>query len=300
MKKILVILLLLVLGQQAVKAQITDLPDNLRSSRIDSLLYDVLFADDELSRLLGLDKNFQFLYFRANYDTRTTFAGREIGDNQYNLSGQLYYMHSVGIYAGVSGSWYSQFDPGYRATVLSLGYSKGLQRLKFFRYRISYDYYLFNNNIPDFDPLYTSSINSGFTLRSKSVGTSFDASLLLGDDVSSQFNWAAYAYINLIKLGGFNKIRLEPEASMYFGTEAAAFLLGEVYVDPETNEEYDIYYQDKFGLLNIQFQLPLSLNLKNFDLRFSYIYNLTRQAGDAFDYPETSSFRLSLSYLFNL
>lgn len=300
MKKIFLILFLAFLSGQQLYAQKPESLDEARMARIDSLLNDLLFGEDVSAYAQGLKQNFQFLYFRANYDTKTYFAGREIGNDQYNLSGQLFYMHSNGIFAGVSGSWYSQLDPGYRTTVLTLGYGKGLKNAKFLRYRFSYDYYLFNNDDPDFDPLYTSGLNTGITLKSKSLGTRFDAAFLLGKEVSTQLSWDFYAYLNLVKLGKYDKIRLEPEVSLSFGTEAAAFSLSEVLVDPVTNDVYDTYYEDVFGLLNVQLILPLNITYRNFDFEVSYQYNLPRTQGDALSYPESSSFRLSLGYMFSL
>ncbi len=288
------------LAAVSVKAQNPVVTDELRIARVDSLLDDLFFGDEELTGLFTEKKNYQFLYWRANYDSRTFFAGREIGSNQYNLSGQMYYLNSNGIFAGVSGAWYSQLDPGYRTTILTLGFGKGLKKAKFFRYRLAYDYYLFNNDDPDFDPLYTSSLTAGITLKSKSLGTRFNSTFLLGKEVSTQLSWNTYAYLNLVKLGKYDKIRLEPQVLFYFGTESAEFLLNEVLIDPLTNIEYTSYYKDVFGLMNVQLQLPLNITLKNFDFEAAWIYNLPRTMGDGMSYPENSFFRVSIGYILSL
>lgn len=300
MKKFIAVCLLGLLFGADLFAQRPEIMDEVRVARIDSLIDDLFFGDELQAFVPEVSKNYQFLYFRTNYDSRTYFAGREIGDEQYNLSGQLFYMHSNGIFAGISGSWYSQLDPGYRTTVLTLGFGKGLKKASFLRYRFSYDYFLFHQDDPDFDPLYTSSLNTGMTLKSKSLGTRLDASFLLGKEVSAQLSWDAYAYLNLVKLGKYDKIRLEPEVSLYFATETAAFSLSEVLIDPVTNEVTGAYYEDTFGLLNIQLSLPLNITFHNFDLELSYQYNLPRTQGNVIDYPESSSFRLSLGYMFSL
>ena len=300
MKRVVVLLILVVFVGQVVKAQSTDITEKLREASIDSLLNDVILDDDYLNSLFKAKKNFQFLYWRSNYDSKTFFAGREIGDQQYSLSGQLFYMHSKGIYAGVSGAWYSQLDPGYRTTVLTVGYGNGLKKLKFFRYRLSYDYFLFNNDDPDFEPIYTSGLNTGITLKSKNLGTRMNLYFLLGKETGKNFSWDAYGYINVVRLRHYNKIRLEPQVSLFWGSEAVEYQLSEILIDPLTNMEYDSYYKDEFGLMNIQFQLPLSVKIKNFDFQASYIYNLPQTMNEGFSYPETSFFRISLGYIFSL
>jgi len=284
----------------AAVAQQPDILENEKISRIDSLLNDVLFGDDDLYSLFNQKQNFQFIYAGTNFNSKTYFAGREIGSDQYNISGQLYYMHSKGFFAGVSGSWYSQLDPGYRTTTLTAGFGRGLKKASFFRYRASFSYFMFNVDDPDFDPLYSSSLNAGITLKSKTVGTRLDGTLLMGQEVGQQLSWDVYAYLNLIKFGRFDYLRLEPEVSLFWGSEAAEFLLNEAYFDEITQTEISTYYKDVFGLLNIQLQLPLSLSWKSFDLEVSYNYNLPQTVSDSYGYPNSSYFRISLGYIFNL
>ena len=282
-------------------AQETDqITDRFEDARIDSLFNDLFYGDDGFFQVPTLKKNYELIYFRTNYDSRTFFAGREIGEQQYNLSSQLYYLHSRGIFLGMSGAWYSQLDPGYRTTVFSLGFSKALKKHKFFRYRLSYDYYLFNSGDVDYDPLYTSGANAGITLKSSSLGTRFNASFLLGKEVGTQLSWDLYGKIKLIKLGTYDNISFDPELSLYFGSEAVEFQLNEVLIDPETNLEYSSYYEDVFGLMNVQIELPLSVVYKSFDIEASWVHNFPQSMDDQIGYLESSFFRFSLGYFFNL
>jgi hypothetical protein len=180
MQKFISPLILFIFLTVHTAAQKPDITDRFREARIDSLLEDLFFSDDEPGKLLLPQKNYQFLYARTSYDSRTFFAGREIGADQYNLTGQLFYLNTNGLFAGVSGAWYSQLDPGYRTTVLTLGFSKDLKKMNFIRYRISYDYFLYNNGNSDFDPLFTSSATTGLTLKSKSLGTRVNSTFSTG------------------------------------------------------------------------------------------------------------------------
>lgn len=299
MRKAVILLLLTFLSFQS-NAQRLDIMDKERVERVDSLLSDILFEDDDLMDLFDVKQNFHFLYLSSSWSNRTYYAGRENGDYQSNLSGQLYYMSSSGFFAGLSGSWYSQLDPNYRSTILTVGYGKGLKKHPFLRYRFSADYFLFHVNDPEFDPIYNSSFNAGITIKNQSLGTRFDGSLLVGQEVGQQFSWNTYGYVYLTKFGKYNYLRLEPEVSLFFGSEAAEFLLNEAYFDPSTNEEVDTFYRDVFTLLNTQLRLPISLNWGNFDMQLSYIYNIPRTVGDSESYPNTSYIRFSLGYIFSL
>lgn len=301
MRKIsfLFVILAVLLSFQAI-AQHPKILDEDRLARVDSLLNDVLFGDDDLMDQFKQKQNFQFLYVSTNWSNRTYYAGRENGNHQSNLSGQIYYMHSAGFFAGISGSWYSQLDPNYRSTILSAGYGKSAKKHPFFHYRVSADYFIFNVTNPDFDPIYTSSLNAGVTFKNKKLGTRIDGSLLVGQELGQQISLNTFAYLYLARFGKFNYLRLEPEVSLFFGSEAAEFLLNEAYVDPSTSTQVDSYYKDVFTLLNTQLRLPLNLNWQNFDLQLSYRYNIPRTAGDGEPYSNTSYFGISMGYIFSL
>ena len=299
MKQIILVALILMFSFQ-LKAQKNELQEEIYENRLDSLIEDVVFGDDELSYLFGLKDNMQFLYMRTSYDSRTFYAGREIGENLYNMTGQLYYLNSNGLFAGLAGAWYDQIDPAYQITVLSLGYSKGLKKAKFFRYRASFDYYLYHNNDPDFDPTYTSGLNLGTTFKSKSVGTRLNASFLLGDNIGKHLSADLYAHLTLLKFGHYNKLRLEPEISFYFGTESVALNGYDNLTNLIEGDLSNSAYTDEFGLMNTQLEIPLSLTYKGFDIDISWTHNFPRSLDPNLLYPENSFISFSVGYIFNL
>ncbi len=292
--------LVCLVGMNWVTLAQKEIPFDIQESRIDSVIND-LFLEEEVD-LLGLVKetnNYQFLYWRANYDSKTFYAGREIGFDQYNLSSQLFYLHSMGFYAGLAGAWYSDLDPGYRTTVLSFGYGKGLKnKLKFLRYRASFDLFFYNNNDPDFEPVYTSSLNLGASLKSKIVSSRFDATFLLGKEIGTQLNWDIYSKITLLKFGKYNKLQFEPEISFFFGSETVEYDLSTYLQDQFDEPTY--YYEDVFGLLNTQLALPLSLSVGSFDFELTWKKNLPRTMDYAYDYDDSSFISFSVGYIFNL
>lgn len=300
LKQWLIIVGVLGTAQALWAQQPTDIFDEVYTDRVDSLLNDVFFGDEEWSYLVEPRKHYQFLYWRSNFDSGTYFAGREIGEQQNNLSGQLYYLHSLGFYAGVSGAWYSQLDPGYRTTVLTAGYANGPQKMSFFRYRLAFDYFLYHDDDPDFDPAYSGGINTGMTLKSKHAGVRVDAYHLLGDDFKTSLTVDGYSSWRILRLGTYDRVSLEPEVSLFWGAELVEYQLNEVLIDPETNIIYDRYFEDTFGLMNIQLEIPLNIRYKQFDIEASWIHNFPHSMQDGLTYPESSFFRFSVGYLFNL
>lgn len=122
---------------------------------------------------------------------------------------------------------------------------------------------------------------------------------LLGKEAGASFSWDAYSSIHLLCLSTYDKIRLEPQA-FYFGSEVAEYQLNDMLIDPLTNTGYSSYYKDEFGLMNIQFKLPLNINYKNFDIEAAWIYNMPQTMNDGFSYSNNSVLRFSIGYIFSL
>lgn len=266
-------------------------------SELDSLIDEILVHDDDLNNLHDLidgTKKYHFLYMNTGFNNKTLFAGREIGDNMYNLSGQLYYFISNGFYLGAAGTWYSQMDPGYQTTAISAGYSNGKPK---FRYRISYSRYIYS--ISDFDPQISNSVNMGITLKSKKSGTRADYTANFGKSFSSSLSLDLYTKINLVKMNRYDKLTFEPQVSFYYGTDEIETL---VTNGRQGMPGYTSYYEtnEKFGLLNTEIELPVYFSYKDLLLGISYTYNFTHSLDDVYDYPNTHIFGFTLGYIFTL
>ncbi|MFA5300323.1 MAG: hypothetical protein WC389_19225, partial [Lutibacter sp.] len=141
MKKYLTILLW-ISGLFFVQAQ-----ESTKEKEIDDLI-DELFREDELiNELTASISNFQFLYVSATYNSDTYFSGRDIGIAQYNITPQITYAHSNGIFASLSGIYYSEFVPKWDVTVATVGFSKNIDAKKLFKYAISYSKYFYTEDI---------------------------------------------------------------------------------------------------------------------------------------------------------
>lgn len=281
------ILLIFILSTTLLNAQENE-------ARIDSLIDEIFEEKKDLYDLLDGNVNYHFIYLNTNFNNKTLFAGRELGDNLYNLSGQLYYFVSNGLFLGASGAWYSQMDPSYRMTTLSAGYSNGNNEL---RYRGSYARYVFS--LTNFEPNYSNSLNVGATYKIRNIGARADYTFLFGNETDHQISFDLFSKIKLIDLGGYDKIRFEPEVSFYFGSET-------VETDSGTGDINNPFYvptyvqNDVFGLMNVQIDLPISIAYKDFMFDVSYTYNFPISLDKLYSYSNTSLVTISLGYIFSL
>lgn len=272
-----------------------------QTDRIDSLLNEVLFQDDGLMEILSSAENFQFLYSRMNYDTKTFFAGRDIGINQYNMTGQISYFHSIGISLGAAAAYYSAMDPRISTVMLMAGYNGKFSKLKALRYRVSYNRYFFPKSNLLASSSFNSSLNGGLTFDQKIIGTRVDYSLLMGKEYGSQVSWDIYGNLNILKFGKFNRIQFEPEVSCYFGSDKT--IITQVSIVPGrlprqyTTSEVE---KSKFGWMNTELKLPITISYRSFDFELGYNMNFPRSIVSTEILKSTSYFNFSVGYAISL
>ena len=270
---------------------------NAQEEKLDSLLEVILFEDEELVSLLTGKSNYQFLYARTHFENRSYFSGRDIGIEQQNYSAQLSYFHSAGFSAGVGTIWYSQFNPKLYATSLSLGYSGRIGKSNDYRYRSSYNRYIFSKMDSVDSHAFNNAFAVGATIDKGFIGTRLDLALLTGEETAGQVSWDLYGDITLVKLGTFDKIKFEPEISFFFGKEIVAYYeLG----GPGQNQDYILVEDTDFGMLNTAFRFPITIDYKNFDLEIAYNINLPNSMLTEDKLPMTTYFNVSLGYIFSL
>ncbi len=270
-----------------------------QESKLDSVLDVILFEEEDLLNLLYDDINYQFLYTRLNYNSKSLYAGRSIGTDQFDMSAQVHYFHSSGFNIGLAGVAYSKFQPKYNTTILSGGYFHKFKKTEAFSVRASYSRYFFE----DVDSLeassFNSSLNLGTSFTKKHFGTSANLTFLIGDDNTTQIDLSAWGNFNLYKFGLGNKISFEPELSVYFGNQTVIY--GQFGVDLANRWYYLLNRESEiFGLMNTEIVFPLTLSLKSFDLEAGYYLDLPRALGLEPKMDPVSWFGISVAYMFDL
>lgn len=272
-----------------------------QTERIDSLLNQILFDDEDgYLEVINSSKKFQFLYSRVSYDSNTFFAGRDIGINQYNMTGQIAYFHSIGISLGAAAAYYSEIDPRISTVLVMAGYSGKFTKSMDYRYRVSYSRYFFPESNTLASSSFDNSISGGVTIDKKIAGTRLDYSLLVGSETNSQVSWDLYGQINILKFGLSDRIRFEPELSFYFGNDKT--IITQTGVIPgRFPQEYTTEVEKvDFGWMNTELKLPITLNYRKFDFEIGYNFNFPRSIVSTENPESTSYFNFSVGYLISL
>ncbi len=259
-------------------------------------IIDELFDEDlALNQLINSLSNYQLLYVSANYNSDTYFSGRDIGINQYNIRPQITYVNSNGLFASLSGTYYSEFYPKWDVTIASLGYGNTIGKKKLFRYSTSYSRYFYANSE---DNVFSNTLNLSLGVHNKNrtIGTLISGDYLFGDDQSFQISSRSYIKISLLK----NKkitLNFTPQLIFIAGKqtiELSRFVFENGLISTQN------YTSDNFNLYNTQISLPLQLNVNSFDFELGYNINLPSEVGDETNLKNTSYLNFSVAYLIDL
>jgi hypothetical protein len=272
------------------------LPALSQYNRIDSLLLDVFENDKALNHLFDQPSASSYIYSGINCDSKTFYAGRELGENMYSINGNLYVFHSGGLYLGVSGSWYSDLDPGYNFTVATAGIRKPLNQKKNLSFRASYSRYLLNSADSSTENISKNNLGAGLSIRNNWIGGYLSLNALFGKEFSMNLSPAIYSNITLIRFGRYGEIRLVPELSLFIGSETIEYYNGSI-IDPLSSPSP---VTEKYGLLNTQAYLPVCIYAGNFSFEFGYSMNIPMTQDNNYKYPASSFFSFSVGYLLSL
>ena len=271
-----------------------------QSDRLDSLLNDVLGNDREIRKFLNPPSSFCYLYGTIAGDSKTYYAGRELGDDMVSVNGSLYFMHSFGFFIGASGSWYSQFDPAYGTTITSTGINRAINHKNNLAFRASYSRYFYHSADAETAYRYNNNIGTGLTWKSKWIGGRLSVNLLFGHDFGMNITPNVFSRIPLVRFGKYNKIQIEPELSAFIGAETIESASTGNDNGQISGTQTETITEDVYGLLNTNFYLPVCLYIGDFDLELGYSLNIPTTQEKSISYPVSSFFSVSLGYMLPL
>jgi len=266
-----------------------------KEKEIDDLIEELFMEDEVINELTASLKNSQFLYVSATYNSDTYFSGRDIAIDQYNIIPQITYAHSNGIFASLSGIYYSEFVPKWDVTTATVGFGKNIGKNKLFKYSVSYSKYFYAN---DLENIYTNTLNAGLGIRNKkrTLGTQLSGSFLFGEDQSIEIASRSFVDFNLLKTKK-NSLNFKPQLNIIAGKQTIE--LARIYnQDGQILTEYT--ENDVFDLINTQINLPLLFSTNSFDFEAGYNINFPNALGDESNLKNTGFFNLSVGYLIDL
>ncbi|HOX83862.1 MAG TPA: hypothetical protein PLJ60_09500 [Chryseolinea sp.] len=272
---------------------------------------DLLTVEDSLSIFNLIDSLLALpqpvgsqLAIRMGYNSNVLSAGRTLGIENFGLAPGISFYHISGLVADVTSYWSKDFDPSYYLTVTSIGYMHDFS--KHFSILAGYDHYFYNvsNNsyIPYQNTLYVTPI-----VEFKPVNFSLGYSFYFGDQQVHRLMPSIGFTFEKRKWLGLSRVALLPTASVLWGNEQISTI---EYVAPKTLAEaienfrkYGwrfspvLITENKSGIMNYTFSLPLNITYKNWSFMFTYSYNIPKALpGETLTFSESSYLSGSLAY----
>ncbi|WP_372795558.1 hypothetical protein [Lutibacter sp.] len=266
-----------------------------KEKELDDFVDEFFMEDDLINDLITSISKYQFLYISTTYTSNTYFSGRDIGIDQFNVSPQITYVNSNGLFASVSGIYYSEFLPNWDVTTVTVGYGKNFGKKKLFKYDASYTKYFYSNA---FNSVYSNTLNIGLGIRNKerTLGTQLSGALLFGEDESFQITSNSYVVFNLLKTNK-SSLKLKPQVSISAGKQTID-LARAYYFNGELVTEY--FQNETFDLINTQLSIPLQYNVNSFDFEVEYTINLPHPIGEELELNTTGVVSFSIAYMIDL
>jgi hypothetical protein len=268
---------------------------NTDKNDADDIIDELFDENSTLDELIASLSNYQLLYISANYTSNTYFSGRDIGINQYNIRPQIMYANSNGLFASLSGTYYSEFNPKWDVTVASLGYGKSIGKKKLFKYSASFSKYFYANSE---DNIFSNTINVslGFYNKNRTIGTLISTDYLFGKNQSYQILSSSFIKLNLIKTKSII-LNITPQLNILMGKQTIEFSR---FVIENGLPIIKNYTSNVFNLYNMQVSLPIQLNVNSFDFELGYNINFPSEIRNETNLANTSFINFSIAYLLNL
>lgn len=329
---IIICIFCLLVYPMATSGQENDKYDNnleLDLSVLDELDLDTLTLIDLIDSLLSIEEPGSQLSVNAGYISQITSSGRDLDFRQYGFNLGVGYFHKSGLFANVNGFWYSDFDPNYGLTAVSLGY------LGFAGKRVaylgSYDHSFFTaeENVG-----LNNSLNGTVIFDFAFIEPYLDYSFYFGRGNTHRISPGITLDFKKRNWLIFESISLRPTFSVIFGSTEIVntklqstddqnfnrFLsfrprLKEFLESNPTQEQIDILLrvyprlqeflaqngENVFGLMNYGFSFPLSVGIGSTSFVFTYTYNIPEELpGELFELSPNDYISLSLYYKFKL
>lgn len=279
-------------------AAVAQVEEDEQITDVDAIIDELILDESSVLDYIEEFNKYHIIFVSADYNNKTYFLGRDLGIGQFTFSPQALYQHHSGVYLGVSGAIYSEFDPKWDITTASLGYSKNFGKHDNFNVDISYSRYFFSNSESrDFE----NSLDASVSIETKNslLGASAGINYFFGDKQGVQNNFDIYSTINLFKLAKKHLLSFNPRVTFILGNESidtsrlTDFQLGSPIVNLILNEF------ETYALRNTQLSLPLNFDLNDFGLEVGYIFNFPNALTFERNLENSSYLSFGVSYIFS-
>ena len=209
---------------------------------------------DLLEKLLSKDYKTSQLSIRTGYTSDITYAGRNLGFNQFGFTGGVAYYHKTGLFGDVSGYWNSSLDPSYNPTIATLGYIGRISSK--WTYTTSFDHFFYNK--PDEESMiYYPLTNSANVSTYYDIGKftlAGDYSFMFGEELAHRLRFNLMYSLSAKDWGFIDRFVFLPSVSVLLGN-AFIYQVNPVYPEMTLLTRYDIrqYMFQDYGELIVRY-----------------------------------------------
>ena len=257
--------------------------------------------DNDLVELVSDLNKYHFLMLSTEFNNKSYFLGRDLSIDQYNFTSRLMYENHIGIFLGVSSTYYSKFDPHWDVTILTGGYGMDFGKNDNLRAEIGYNRYIFSDsNSNDFENSLDLALH--FSISQNTFGSSINTSYLFGGKTGFQASFSVYGNLKLVDLNTEKgtKASFEPNLVFIFGSE-------NIDTSRIDNLGIDLPFIDNvvssfetFNLRNVQLRLPVVFDFNALSIEAGFNINFPKAFNFENDVNTSTSFNLGLNYIFDL
>lgn len=245
----------------------------------------------------------------VSFASQALSSGRDFGVSQYSMMPSFMYYHKSGFHTGIVGNILSNADPKYNLTTATIGYGDTINDK--WDYDISYTRNFFN---PDTAGLIQNSIGGSINFLSKYFNISAQYAYLFGNEKAHRVITGANAYLSKDCRKHINNINFTPGVLITFGTANIPF---NTFTSTQFKSGTGLPWQQwktqrlnrrlgtsttaqnlQFGLMNIDWTVPVTVSIKKFQIGLSYTYAIPQKLKEetSAEISATGYFGASLIY----
>ncbi len=264
------------------------------------------------------------LVVRTNYNSQVFNAGRSYGIDQYAFNSGISYYHRSGVYADISGQYYSGISPHYNATSVTLGYSNFFSNKWGYNLSASHSFYHELEESTSLNNTLKNSLGMSTFYYTKYITLGLDYIYSFGSENTDAHRLVPSLTIKpkLKAKGLLKRFKINPMLYMTFGTQTLyteqynnlvvrniiqeiglrAFLIAYRNNNPTLLDLiYEVDESSQFGPLNLQVTIPVQYTYKKFTASISYNINMPiTLPSEILEEDKSSYVGVSVYYVFDL
>ncbi len=257
---------------------------------LDSLLTDLFEASEINIESLLANQSQHHLYASLSSDEHVYFMGRDFDIDQFSLSPSLSYINASNFFLTVGGNYYSGLTPQWDAFTMSAGTSIKLNRKNNLKLNVGYSRSFFTDNNEALNP---NTLSSSLRFRHKTLRLGLAGGWMFGGDETYYLLQNNTLNLSLFNTNSFS-LGLRPDLSFMFSKQLISETVNVQVLNRVVTQTLE---KENFGLINTQLEIPLDLDVGNWDFELAYTFNFPTPIEGESAIQSSGYWSFSLGYL---